>query len=83
MPAPDELIKISEKAISHPNVTKAGITKAADGNYALLTTVTKGTPTPISEIEAMAEGYPVIYKEEEDFPPVAWPAKPGRENAPR
>jgi len=82
MPAPDELIKISEKAISHPVVTKAGITKTADGKYALLTTVRKGTPTPISEIDTMAEGYPVIYKEEEDFPPVAWPARPG-EKSPR
>jgi hypothetical protein len=83
MPAPDELIKISEKAISHPNVTKAGITKAPDGHYALLATVSKGTSTPIPEIEAMAEDYPVIYREETDSPPVAWPAKPGRERSPR
>ena len=76
MPAPDELIEIAEKAISHPKVTKAGITKAADGDYALLATVSKGTSTPISEIEAMAEGYPVVYREETDSPPVAWPARP-------
>jgi hypothetical protein len=76
MPAPNELIKISEKAISHPEITKVGITKTEEGHYALLATVRKNTSTPVTEIEEMAKGFPVIYQREEDSLPVAWPARP-------
>jgi hypothetical protein len=79
MPVPNELIKISEKVISHPEITKAGITKTAEGQYALLATVRKNATTPVAEIEEIAKGFPVIYQHEEDSLPVAWPAKPGRE----
>jgi hypothetical protein len=79
MPVPNELIRISEKAISHPEITKAGITKTAEGQYALLATVRKNTSTPVTEIEEIAGGFPVIYEQEEDSLPVAWPARPGQE----
>jgi hypothetical protein len=79
MPVPDELIKISEEALRHPEVTKAGITKTTEGRYALLATVRKRASTPVAEIEEIAKGFPVIYREEEDVPPVAWPARPGQE----
>lgn len=79
MPAPDALIKISEKALGHPEITKAGITKTEKGQYALLATVRKRVSTPVDEIEEMAKGFPVIYREEEDVLPVAWPARPGQE----
>jgi hypothetical protein len=78
MPAPEELIRVSEEAMKHPDVSKVGITKTPDGRYALLATVRKLTPTPVTEIERIADGFPVIYREEEDRLPVAWPARPGQ-----
>ena len=76
MPAPDTLLQIGQNALVHPSVAKTGITKTEDGGYALLATVRKGTPTPIAEIENLAGNFPVVYQEEEDLPPVAWPARP-------
>jgi hypothetical protein len=77
MPAPDELLRIADAAIKHSEISKVGITKTPDGRYALLATVRKHTSTPVADIEKMAGEYPVVYREEEDRVPVAWPARPG------
>ena len=74
---PPELGHIA-KSLSDPNVTRVGLTTTSDGRWALMVRVKPGTETPIQKVEDSCSGYPVIYQDEPDEPPVARPAYPAK-----
>jgi hypothetical protein len=65
-------------SLTHPLVTRAGLTTTADGRWALMVRVKEGTATPVPEVEAASHGHPVVYDVEPRDWPVARPAYPGR-----
>lgn len=75
MTTPKKLEAICGK-IKHPAVTATGITITDDGRWALLAQVRPGTPTPLAEVERVAEEFPVVYEEEPETYQVARPAYP-------
>jgi hypothetical protein len=74
-PEPPGLLRAAQ-ALSHPDVSSAGLTTTPDGRWALLVRVRPGARTPIAEVEQAAGGHPVIYQPEPDDLPVARPAYP-------
>jgi hypothetical protein len=75
MPIPKPLVDLAER-VRHPAVTQTGITRTADGRWALLVEVKKGTPLPLKDLERDSAGYAIVYEEEPDTIPVARPAYP-------
>lgn len=75
-PKPQRLAEIAD-SLSHPDVTRVGLTTTTDGRWALMVRVKPGTQIPIREVEQVSSGYPVIYQDEPEEPPVARPAYPG------
>ena len=74
---PPELAQIA-KSMSDPDVSRVGLTTTKDGRWALMVRVKSGTEVPIQKVEEACSGYPVIYQDEPDEPPVARPAYPAK-----
>ena len=72
---PRELARIA-KSLNHPDVTSVGLTTTTDGRWALMVRVKPGTEIPIRKVEEVSSGFPVIYEDEPDEPPIARPAYP-------
>jgi hypothetical protein len=75
-PEPPEDLAALAASVSHPAVTRSGLTTTPDGEWALMVRVKAGTPTPIQAVEASCRKHPVVYEEGRDEPPVARPAYP-------
>lgn len=75
---PEPPVKLCEIAdsLSHPDITKVGLTTTNDGQWALQVFVKPGTPTPLDGIEGMVGGFSVFYKTDPDDYPIARPAYP-------
>ena len=73
---PRKLVQLA-KSLHHPEVTRVGLTTTSDGRWALMVRIKPSTQTPISEVEDASGGFPVVYQDEPDEPPVARPAYPG------
>jgi hypothetical protein len=74
---PTALVAIAD-TLTHPDVTRVGLTTTSTGEWALMVRIRLGRPTPIPEVEAHAGGYPVVYQDEPRSPPVARPAYPAK-----
>ena len=74
---PRGLVEIA-KSLTHPDVTGVGLTTTDDGRWALMVRVKPSAQTPIREVQETCSGYPVIYQDEPEEPPVARPAYPHR-----
>ena len=74
-PKPQKLAQIAD-SLTHPDVTRVGLTTTTDGRWALMVRVRPSTQIPIREIEEAANGYPVVYQDEPDELPIARPAYP-------
>ena len=74
---PPRLAQIA-KSLSHPDVTRVGLTTTTDGRWALMVRVRPDTHIPIQKVEETCSGYPVIYQDEPDEPPIARPAYPDK-----
>lgn len=74
---PGELVALVSK-LHHPRVSSFGVTTTADGHWAVLVSVKKGTRVPIKEIEKKVQKFPVIYLDEKGRLPLARPAYPSR-----
>ena len=72
---PRKLAQIAD-SLDHPDVTRVGLTTTKDGHWALMVRVRPSTQIPIHEVEKECSGYPVIYQDEPEEPPVARPAYP-------
>jgi hypothetical protein len=72
---PDRLLRLAD-TIQHPLVRQCGVTTTADGRWALYITVPADAEVPISALEALAGGFPVVYEAEPEEPPRAGPAFP-------
>ena len=72
---PPELAQVA-KSLTDPDITRVGLTTTSDGRWALMVRVKSGTEVPIKKVEEACSGYPVIYQDEPDEPPVARPAYP-------
>jgi hypothetical protein len=72
---PRQLVEIAD-ALSHPAVSRVGLTTTADGRWALMIRIRPGTPLPLKEVEAICADYPIVYQEEPRDLPVARPAYP-------
>jgi aminoglycoside phosphotransferase (APT) family kinase protein len=72
---PEGLVEIAN-SMSHPDVTRVGLTATSDGRWALMVRVRPETPTPVEGVEEICREYPVIYQEEPGELPVARPAYP-------
>ena len=59
-------------------VTQTGVTITADGRWALLAQVRRGTQTPLKKVEQIAGEFPVVYEEEPGTLQIARPAFPRR-----
>lgn len=65
-------------SLSHPDVTRVGLTTTPEGDWALMVRSKPGTPIPIKEVDALVGGrYPVVYQDDPGRLPVARPAYPG------
>ena len=64
---PAALVALSER-LQHPLVKRTGITATRNGDWALYVTVPKTTEVPLPDLEAMAQGFPVVYEAEPDEP---------------
>jgi hypothetical protein len=74
---PRRLVQIAG-SLNHPDITRVGLTTTTDGRWALMVRVNSGTQIPIREVEDASRGFPVVYQDEPDEPPIARPAYPGR-----
>ena len=72
---PNRLVEIAA-SLSHPAVTRVGLTTTTDGRWALMVRVQPGTSIPCKDIEAVCNDYPIVYQEEPKEFPVARPAYP-------
>ena len=72
---PGALVAVAD-SLSHPDVTRVGLTTTPDGDWALLVRFRPGAPVPIEEIEAICGPHPVVYQEDSGRLPVARPAYP-------
>lgn len=78
MPAPEPLLRVCDN-LKHPAVMECGLTKTQSNQWALWVKVRRGTEVPVAEIDAMAEGFPIVYEVDEASElPVARPAFPAR-----
>ena len=77
VPEPPAVIRRLSETIRHPGVASTGLTATSQGEWALLVNVEGDVPLPISEIEAKAEGHPVVYVRQYGLP-IARPAYPGQ-----
>jgi len=75
-PSPPPALAQIAKSLTHPDVTRVGLTTTKDGHWALMVRVRPDTEIPIQEVEDVCSGYPVIYQDEPEEPPVARPAYP-------
>ena len=64
---PAELLTLCD-SLKHPLLRRTGITCDAKGNWALLASVPKTTNIPVSDLEALCDGFPVVYEAEPDEP---------------
>ena len=71
---PPRLVELTGE-IRHPYVRSIGITCTEDGRWALYVTVPKQANVPLTEVEAKAEGFPVVYETDPDEPlsPYSYP----------
>jgi hypothetical protein len=72
---PSALVSVAD-SLTHPDVTRVGLTTTPDGDWALLVRYRAGTPVPIEGIEALCGPHPVVYQEDPGSFPVARPAYP-------
>lgn len=77
-PEPPAALTAIVDRLTHPQVSRVGITTTSNGDWAMMVWVKSGATTPIEAIETEADGFPVIYEKEPIDPPVARPAYPGR-----
>jgi hypothetical protein len=75
---PRALRKAKSTALTNPFVTKAGLTTTEDGRWALKLWLRRDARAPLRDVEEQCKGYQVLYAEEPDLLPVAWPAYPRR-----
>jgi hypothetical protein len=73
---PSRLVAIAG-SLSHPAITRVGLTTTSEGTWALMVRTRAGTLLPLPEVEAVREDFPVIYQDEPEEPPLARPAYPG------
>jgi hypothetical protein len=78
-PTPPRVLIEILRELHHPKVMNVGLTTTSDGEWAAMVRVRPGTQTPIPEIGSSHRGFPVIYQQGSDTPPVARPAYPGEE----
>ena len=76
---PDRLLAAAD-AVANPLVVQSGVTTTADGRWALYVTVPADATVPIADVEAQADGFPVVYEAEPAEPPRAGPAHPRRKH---
>jgi hypothetical protein len=62
--------------ISHPEVVGIGLTTTRKGEWAALVKVSKNALPPITDVERLLTGFPIVYETVPDNPPVARPAYP-------
>jgi hypothetical protein len=74
---PPELLRLAD-SLSHPSVTRTGLTTTEEGEWALKVRVPRGTAVPLRDLEAACQSFPVVYDEEPEELPVARPAFPGK-----
>lgn len=75
---PRDLLEIVGE-LRHPEIMNVGLTTTSKGEWAAMVRVRPGTHIPIPEIGSRHRGYPVVYQQGSDTPPVARPAYPGEE----
>lgn len=72
---PEGLLSLAD-SLTHPCVTRVGLTTTAEGEWALMVRVRRGTAIPLPDLEQQCSPYPIVYQAEPDDPPVARPAYP-------
>ena len=75
---PNDLVEIV-RGLHHPDIMNVGLTTTNEGEWAAMVRVRPGTRVPLPEIGSRHRGFPVIYQQGSEIPPVARPAYPGEE----
>ena len=77
-PEPPARLTAIVDTLEHPDISRVGLTTTPQGEWAVMVRVREGVRTPIADIEAYAEGYPVIYMGGPSTPLLVRPARPSK-----